>query len=100
MYRYSSRGFWGGSAPETLASFADEMSPLGRAILEPVSSDYRFAVALVKYIFDKCCTAPLIGCMPPPTVLSQAHLGNRPDIAALLEEEEERQAGVEGSKKE
>ena len=37
--------------------------------------------------------------MAPPTVLSQAHLGNRPDIAALLEEEE-RQAGLEGSKKE
>jgi hypothetical protein len=36
LYRYSSRGFWGGSSPETLASFADEMSPLGRAILEPV----------------------------------------------------------------
>ena len=54
---------------------------------------------MVKYIFDKFCTAPLIGCMPPPTVLSQAHLGNRPDIAALLEEEE-RQAGLEASKKE
>ena len=38
--------------------------------------------------------------MAPPTVLSQAHIGNRPDIAALLEEEEERQAGVESSKKE
>ena len=67
------------------------MSPLGRAILEPVSSDW-VCCGLVALL-------PLIGCMAL-VVSSQAHLGNRPDIAALLGEEEERQAAVKGTRKE
>ena len=58
LYRYAERGFSSGGSNNVLdyAPFYQEMTPLGKAILEP------------------------------------AHYGSRPDIAALLRQEEEQAA--------
>ena len=108
LYRYSSRGFSAHSGVEAPAgpAYREELSPLGQAILE-CANDHLLPAHLARLVQPLLCNgAPeqslnSIRTMPAlkrgvvsVCACRPAHLGNRPDILALLEAEEAEEAAA------